>query len=109
MNVSYNLFNYFVLDIPNCGNYPDCNSCAKVSECAWCASEGTCTSISTAFTKDCGGLVFELPCPDSFVNGIVFTYYFSQCFYYKRFYFKTENVVVGNLIVRADPTFGGAN
>ena len=58
------------LALPNCGNYPDCNSCAKVPECAWCASEGTCTSISTAFTKDCGGLVFELPCPDSFVNGI---------------------------------------
>ena len=47
---------------------------------------GVCTTISEAFSRDCRGLVFEPPCPDQYV---------------------ADNVIVGNLIVRADPTFGG--
>jgi hypothetical protein len=72
--------------VPNCGDFFDCRMCAVHDQCAWCASEGVCTTISEAFSKDCHGLVFEPPCPDSFV---------------------TENIIVGNLVVRADPLFGG--
>ena len=50
------------------------------------SSSGVCTTISEAFSRDCRGLVFEPPCPDQYV---------------------ADNVIVGNLIVRADPTFGG--
>lgn len=35
---------------------------------------------------DCRGLVFDPPCPSSYIS---------------------DNVVVGNLIIKADPTFGG--
>ena len=43
-------------------------------------------TISDAFSQDCTGLVFEPPCPDTYV---------------------ANNVIVGNLIVQADSTFGG--
>eukprot|EP01032_Pedospumella_encystans_P022255 gene22255-25219_t len=72
--------------MPNCGDYNDCYGCASQDQCAWCASDNTCNTISDAFSKDCRGLVFEPPCPSDFIP---------------------ENVVVGNLVVRADPTFGG--
>lgn len=72
--------------VPNCGDHLDCAGCAKQDECAWCASENACTTISDAFSRDCRGLVFEPPCPDKFV---------------------ADNVILGNLIVTADPTFGG--
>jgi len=72
--------------VPNCGDYVDCSSCASQEQCAWCASDNLCTTMSEAFSKDCRGLVFELPCPANFV---------------------ADNVIVGNLIIRSDPTFGG--
>ena len=72
--------------IPNCGDHLDCAGCANQDECAWCASESTCTTISDAFSRDCRGLVFEPPCPANFV---------------------ADNIILGNLIVTADPTFGG--
>ena len=43
-------------------------------------------TISEAFSRDCRGLVFEPPCPNTYVS---------------------DNVIVGNLIVQADATFGG--
>jgi hypothetical protein len=43
-------------------------------------------TISEAFSRDCRGLVFEPPCPASYVS---------------------DNIIVGNLIVHADATFGG--
>jgi hypothetical protein len=72
--------------VPNCQDYVDCLGCASQEECAWCASDNTCSTISDVFERDCRGLVFEPPCPTDFVP---------------------ENVVVGNLVVRADATFGG--
>ncbi len=72
--------------VPNCASSNSCASCALQSECAWCASDNVCTTISDAFSMDCRGLVFEPPCPESYV---------------------TDNVIVGNLIVKADPSFGG--
>ena len=75
-------------NVPNCKDYSDCGSCAKMEECAWCASEEICTTVSDAFSRECRGLVFEPPCPDSFVS---------------------ENVIVGNLVVKADPSFGGGS
>lgn len=60
---------HFHLEVPNCGGFLDCGSCAQKEACAWCASESVCVTISEAFSKDCGGLVFDLPCPDSFVSG----------------------------------------
>ncbi len=72
--------------VPNCGDYSDCGGCAGQSECAWCASETECMTISEAFSRDCRGLVFEPPCPSSYVS---------------------DNIIVGNLIVQADATFGG--
>jgi hypothetical protein len=84
---SYALFYLlFNLVVPRCGEYVDCLSCASDSECAWCASENQCTTIGEAFSMDCRGLVFDPPCPSSYVS---------------------DNIVVGNLIVRPDPTFGG--
>ena len=73
-------------DLPNCGDYSDCGSCALMNECAWCASQNECVTTSSAFSRDCGALVFELPCPESYLN---------------------ENVIVGNLALVSDPTFGG--
>ena len=73
---------------PNCGDYTSCGTCSPRDECAWCASQGVCTTISDAFTQDCTGLVFEPPCPDTYV---------------------ADNVIVGNLVVQADDTFGGGN
>lgn len=72
--------------VPNCQDYTDCQGCASQEECAWCASDNTCSTISDVFERDCRGLVFEPPCPTDFVP---------------------ESVVVGNLVVRADATFGG--
>ena len=57
------------LVIPNCADYVDCFGCAAQDQCAWCASENVCASISDAFTMDCRGLVFELPCPTNYVAG----------------------------------------
>lgn len=59
---------------------------------------------------DCRGLVFEPPCPDNYVAGIVLERLYIILFYENHYYFRItflDNVVVGNLIVRADPTFGG--
>lgn len=74
--------------VPNCGDYVDCSGCARQDECAWCASSNQCTTIAEAFSMDCRGLVFEPPCPDNYVS---------------------ENIIVGNLVVRADPSFGGGS
>ena len=63
-------------EVPNCSGYPDCGSCAQVEACAWCAAENLCVTISEAFSKDCSSLVFNLPCPDSYVPGKLF---FSSC------------------------------
>jgi hypothetical protein len=77
---------YPLAAVPNCQDYTDCQGCAAQEECAWCASDNTCSTISDVFERDCRGLVFEPPCPTDFVP---------------------ESVVVGNLVVRADATFGG--
>lgn len=55
--------------VPNCQDYLDCESCAVQDECAWCASENVCTTQADAFSRDCRGLVFDLPCPANFVAG----------------------------------------
>jgi hypothetical protein len=52
-----------------CNDYVDCYNCANQEACAWCASDNTCTSLSTAFGRDCSGLVFEPPCPANYVPG----------------------------------------
>jgi len=96
----------------------DCNGCAKQDHCAWCASENVCTTISEAFSKDCRGLVFEPPCPENYVAGKVILFrHFSSRFLFTSYVIIIlmnsphipilDNVIVGNLIVRADPTFGG--
>jgi hypothetical protein len=74
--VSLEIYSYFkiVVEVPNCGGFLDCGSCAQKEACAWCASENTCVTISEAFSKDCGGLVFDLPCPDSYVSGMFSTH-----------------------------------
>lgn len=72
--------------IPDCDIQGDCGSCAVTSGCTWCASQSRCATTSDAFSSDCRGMVFELPCPDTYV---------------------TDNIITGNLIVRAEPSFGG--
>ena len=57
------------LAVPNCAEYSTCNSCATQNECAWCASENSCVLYSEAFSKDCRGVVFDAPCPSSYVTG----------------------------------------
>ena len=71
---------------PACEVHDACDACAGDSDCAWCASEGTCMTISSIFEHDCRGTVFDVPCPESFV---------------------TTNRVMGNVVVEADPLFGG--
>jgi hypothetical protein len=67
-----------------------------------------CMTTAEAFSSDCQGLVFELPCPESYVAGM------------KRLKFQltnlllyalrvADNFVVGNFAVVADPTFGGGS
>ena len=74
--------------LPHCELYSDCVSCAASDQCAWCASSRTCATLSEAFSSDCQGLVFEPPCPSELDAG-------------------GDNIVVGNLVVRADPVYGG--
>lgn len=62
----------FNLVVPSCGDFVDCVSCAVNDQCAWCASDNICTTIADAFTKDCRGLVFDPPCPSSYVSGMNF-------------------------------------
>lgn len=45
-------------------------------------------TVSEIFSSNCRGSIFDLPCPDSFVR---------------------ENRMVGNLIVEADPLYGGGH
>jgi hypothetical protein len=61
---------YIKIVVPNCGDYIDCFNCASQEQCAWCASENVCTTISEGFSKECGGLVFDPPCPNYYVPGI---------------------------------------
>ncbi len=82
----------------------DCSSCASQEQCAWCASDNLCTTMSEAFSKDCRGLVFELPCPANFVAGMTMC---IPTFFIANFRIDLDNVIVGNLIIRSDPTFGG--
>lgn len=72
--------------LPNCKENTNCGTCADQKECAWCASEGACITLPEALASNCGGLVFDPPCPDSFV---------------------ATSTVVGNLEVTGDPVFGG--
>ena len=76
--------------ITQCAYAPFIPSDSTDDHCRWTSfyidPTGVCTTISEAFSRDCRGLVFEPPCPDQYVS---------------------DNVIVGNLIVRADPTFGG--
>lgn len=74
--------------MPPCADYADCISCAANDMCAWCASDNVCVTVSDSFTRDCRGTVFDLPCPNSFVS---------------------ENVIIGNVVIQPDPTFGGGN
>ena len=60
----------------------------EVDDCAWCASAQRCMTVSEVFAEDCSGTVFDPPCPTSFVG---------------------DNHVVGNLVVEADPVFGGGH
>ena len=49
-------------------------------------AENKCLTTSEVFTQDCRNTVFDAPCPDQFVN---------------------TNTIVGNLVIRDDPVFGG--
>jgi len=72
--------------VPDCGQFYDCGSCASREGCAWCGSENACTTTSDALARECRGSVYDLPCPDSFA---------------------TDNIIVGNVVVKPDATFGG--
>lgn len=63
------VFLIYFEEIPKCGEFVDCGSCAQEESCAWCASESVCITLSQAFSKDCRGLVFDPPCPSSYVPG----------------------------------------
>ena len=75
-------------DAPKAARGARCSSCAEVDDCAWCASAQRCMTVSEVFAEDCSGTVFDPPCPTSFVG---------------------DNHVVGNLVVEADPVFGGGH
>lgn len=62
--------------VPNCGDYIDCLSCASQEQCAWCASENVCLTTSEGFSKECGGLVFEPPCPLNYIPGMHQLYHY---------------------------------
>ncbi len=95
-------------DAANCGDYVDCYNCATQEQCAWCASENVCYSLSEAFSKDCRGLIFEPPCPSNYIPGLgPLCMCPTQPYYHAHHFTLTDNVIVGNLVVKADPTFGG--
>lgn len=72
------------VEIPNCDEIQDCGSCAQKEECVWCASNNSCRTVSKAFdSTDCDGLVFEPPCPDSFISGIFLVY--SYLIFFSRY------------------------
>lgn len=58
-----------IVVMPTCSDYVDCLGCAGNDQCAWCASENSCVTVSDAFSKDCRGVVFDLPCPSNYVSG----------------------------------------
>lgn len=66
-----NLILFIKIVMPHCEDYTDCSGCAKQDQCAWCASENLCTTVADAFSKDCRGLVFELPCPENYIVGMI--------------------------------------
>jgi hypothetical protein len=55
-----------------CGIYGSCSSCTSQDKCVWCASANSCTSLYEALNSDCRGMVFDPPCPESFVAGKYF-------------------------------------
>ncbi len=75
--------------MPRCSDHSSsCGECTSFEECVWCASSNSCTSMSAALKSDCRGMVFDPPCPSVIVE---------------------ENLVVGDLVVHADPVFGGGD
>ena len=54
---------------PVCHDYLSCDGCTEHEECVWCASSDSCTSLPEALGSDCRGLVFDPPCPDTYVAG----------------------------------------
>lgn len=55
--------------IPDCEGLASCAECAAVDQCAWCAGEARCMRLDETYYADCGGVVFDLPCPASHVPG----------------------------------------
>ena len=77
---------------PNCQQHDnDCEACTENIHCGYCGSTNTCHTIVSLFQEgscDDGGVVFDSPCPSSFI---------------------AEERVVGNLQLIDDPAFGGAH
>eukprot|EP01029_Cantina_marsupialis_P016761 TRINITY_DN3751_c0_g1_i2.p1 TRINITY_DN3751_c0_g1~~TRINITY_DN3751_c0_g1_i2.p1 ORF type:complete len:164 (-),score=56.73 TRINITY_DN3751_c0_g1_i2:118-609(-) len=74
--------------IPDCESYNSCGQCAALDDCTWCPSIEKCLRNDLIVDYECSSAVFDLPCPTSYVE-------------------KRE--IVGDLIVKADPTFGGGS
>lgn len=71
--------------IPDCGQFVNCNTCAEQEACAWCASGNECLTIADSFKKDCRGVVYDLPCPASYVAGKPVTLYLQFVSFYLLF------------------------
>ncbi|CAM9298518.1 unnamed protein product, partial [Phaeothamnion confervicola] len=98
--------------VPHCDEYEGCDACAGDDACAWCASAGVCLTVSDIFGSECRGLVFDPPCPTSFIGGTLFLSLLSIITFNRQQRlrlqkFVVENRVVGDLVVEADPLFGG--
>lgn len=72
-------------------------------------------TVSDIFGQDCRGTVFDPPCPSSFVGGELtctgnarYSATFRVSFRLAIMYFdRADSKVVGNLLIQADPLFGG--
>mmetsp|Transcript_37207 Transcript_37207/g.55671 ORF Transcript_37207/g.55671 Transcript_37207/m.55671 type:complete len:162 (+) Transcript_37207:620-1105(+) len=69
--------------------HSSCSTCATTNGCAWCGSLDACVATTDTYVMaDCFGVVFEPPCPPSYVQ---------------------TTTVEGNLIVLGDASLGGGN
>ena len=55
--------------VPACGDLRTCGECATHEMCAWCANGETCMTVEETFYRDCRGVIFDAPCPLSFIPG----------------------------------------
>lgn len=63
------IMSFLLLGAPECGSFTSCNDCASSTWCAWCAAKAKCMVLEDTYYEECNGVVYDPPCPASFVPG----------------------------------------